>query len=77
MSIVKKLFDKDAKMQPKRLKPIATEISGEIKSDAHTFGGEVKLYDVDDLAAVLIMAIVADNTDIALNELVFKSIRAI
>lgn len=72
-----KLFGRSAKLQPKELKPIATEIAGEPRNDGYTFGGEVKLYDVDDTTAVLIMAIVADSTDIPINELMFKSIRAI
>lgn len=37
--------------------------------------GEVKLYDVDDKTAAMIMAVVADETKIPLNELRFISIR--
>ena len=71
------IFGKN-KNEPKTSKPIATEISGESKDfTGKVFGGELKLYDVDDEAAVQIIAIVVESTDIPLNELKFKSIRAL
>lgn len=39
--------------------------------------GDVKLYDVDDATAAMIMAIVADQLDAPLNELLFKSIKEV
>ncbi len=39
--------------------------------------GELKLYDTDDRTAAMIMAIVADETGIPINELRFKSIREV
>ena len=39
--------------------------------------GDVKLYDVDDATAAMIMAIVADQLDAPLNELRFKSIKEV
>ena len=39
--------------------------------------GEIKLRDVDDQTAALLMAIVADQTGIPLNELRFKSIKCL
>lgn len=39
--------------------------------------GDVKLYDVDDATAAMIMAIVADKLDAPLNELRFKSIKEV
>lgn len=39
--------------------------------------GEIDLNDVDDATAALLMAIVADETQIPLNELRFKSIRTL
>lgn len=39
--------------------------------------GELKLINVDERTAALVMAIVSDETDIPLSELVFKSIKAI
>ncbi len=39
--------------------------------------GDVKLYDVDDATAAMIMAIVADQLDAPLNELYFKSIKEV
>jgi hypothetical protein len=37
--------------------------------------GELKLYDVDERTAAMVMAIVSDESGIPLNELIFKSIR--
>lgn len=39
--------------------------------------GDVKLYDVDDATAAMIMAIVTDQLDAPLNELRFKSIKEV
>ena len=39
--------------------------------------GELKLYDTDDRTAAMIMAIVADETGIPINELRFNSIREV
>ena len=76
--LISRLLDQDAKIQPKQLKPITTEISGEIKiANVNASGGEIALYDVDDATAVMLMAIVADKTEIPLNELMFKSIREV
>lgn len=41
------------------------------------FAGELSLIDVDEKTAACIMAIVADETKIPLNQLIFKSIRAV
>ena len=43
----------------------------------HIYGGEIALYDVDEKTAACIMAIVGHQTKIPLNQLVFKSIRAV
>ena len=43
---------------------------------AQTYGGEIALYDVDEKTAACIMAIISDETKIPLNQLIFKSIRA-
>lgn len=37
--------------------------------------GELKLYDVDERTAAMVMAIVSDESGIPLNELIFKSIK--
>ncbi len=42
-----------------------------------TYGGELLLFDVDEKTAACIMAIVSDQTRIPLNQLIFKSIRAL
>lgn len=41
------------------------------------YGGEIALYDVDEKTAACIMAIVADTTGIPLDQLIFRSIRAL
>ena len=47
------------------------------ESASQTYGGEIALYDVDEKTAATIMAIISHETQIPLNQLVFKSIRAV
>jgi len=42
-----------------------------------TYGGKIALYDVDEKTAACIMAIISDTTKIPLNQLIFKSIKAL
>ncbi len=42
-----------------------------------TYGGDIKLIDVDEKTAACIMAIVSDQTGIPLSELIFKKIRGL
>ena len=42
-----------------------------------TYGGEIALYNVDEKTAACIMAIISDTTKIPLNQLIFKSIKAL
>lgn len=48
-----------------------------IESEPKEFAGEIKLIDVDEKTAACIMAIISDETKIPLDQLIFKSIRAI
>ncbi|WP_010249861.1 OadG family protein [Acetivibrio cellulolyticus] len=49
-----------------------------LESDENAFSsGELKLYNVDEKTAAMIMAIVSDESKIPLSELSFKSIRAL
>ena len=57
--------------------PVKAEPAAPAPVQHGTFGGEVLLYDVDEKTAACIMAIVSDQTKIPLNELIFKSIRAL
>lgn len=41
------------------------------------YGGEIALFDVDEKTAATIMAIISHETKIPLNQLVFRSIRAV
>ena len=53
------------------------EVKAEKPKEHVVYGGELALYDVDEKTAACIMAIVADQTKIPLDQLVFRSIRAI
>lgn len=57
------------------------EIRGSLEAfrpePAHVYGGEIALYDVDEKTAACIMAIISDETKIPLDQLIFKSIRAL
>lgn len=46
-------------------------------ADNTIYGGDIALYDVDEKTAACIMAIVSDETKIPLNQLIFKSIKAL
>lgn len=41
------------------------------------YGGEIALYDVDEKTAACIMAIVSDSSGIPLDQLIFRSIKAL
>ena len=47
------------------------------KKENVVYGGEIALYGVDEKTAACIMAIVCDQTKIPLDQLVFRSIRAL
>ena len=49
----------------------------EEKKVGGTYAGEIALYNVDEKTAVCIMAILSDETKIPLNQLIFKSIKAV
>lgn len=51
---------------------------GERKNDEAAFStGELKLFNVDEKTAAMIMAIVSHESQIPLSELIFKSIKAV
>ncbi len=54
-------------------KPVRTET----ERPHGIYGGEIALYDVDEKTAACIMAIISDSTKIPLDQLIFKSIRAL
>ena len=64
-------------------KAAAPAASAAVKEEApaekkeEIFAGELALIDVDEKTAACIMAIIADETKIPLNQLIFKSIRAV
>lgn len=63
----------------KSLTQVATqnEVQNIIPEDGAAFGGTLKLQNVDDQTAAMIMAIISDASGIPLSELCFKSIRLI
>ena len=71
--------EKAPETKPAETKPAekaAKASAGEPVQQA-AYGGELLLFDVDEKTAACLMAIVCEQTKIPLNELVFKSIRAL
>ena len=64
----------EAPAAPVKTTPAAAAAA--VKDDT-VYGGEIALYDVDEKTAACIMAIISDETKIPLNQLVFKSIKAL
>ena len=68
----------EAAATPAPVKAPAAAPAAEANAEVHgTFGGEIALYDVDEKTAACIMAIISDETKIPLNQLIFKSIKAL
>ena len=59
--------------------PFAAEKTAEPEAPKkhETYGGEIALYGVDEKTAACIMAIVSDSSGIPLENLIFRSIRAL
>ena len=66
-----------AKQQPavEETKPVVEEETKKI--DTNTYVGEISLIDVDEKTAACIMAIISDQTQIPLQNLIFKKITLI
>ena len=69
--------DTSAAKKPAETKPAAEKTAGSEPVQQAAYGGELLLFDVDEKTAACLMAIVCEQTKIPLNELVFKSIRAL
>ena len=76
IKIIVKLTD-DKKTETAQKEQIETETVEEKSRLADGTAGDIKLYDTDPRDAAMIMAIVADETGIPLNELRFISIREV
>lgn len=63
----------------KESKPQTSNIDSvqHVEPEPKEFTGEIKLIDVDEKTAACIMAIISDETKIPLDQLIFKSIRAV
>lgn len=79
MCIIKLMWVFEKKEQPAAPAAAAVPAPAPAAAPAPAPGcaGELKLYDTDDRTAAMIMAIVADETGIPINELRFKSIREV
>lgn len=73
--LINRVSREEQEVLPVHPAPVHTE---PVKETAHQiYGGEIALYDVDEKTAACIMAIVSDSTKIPLENLIFKSIRAV
>ena len=73
------LFKSKKKEAPVIESPAAAEVSSEHSEPVYAKGsaGDVKTFSVDPQRAAMIMAIVADQSDIPLNQLKFISIKEV
>lgn len=75
--VLGKVMAASMKKQSPAAAPAAPAAAAPAAAPAPGTAGEVKLYDVSDRDAAMIMAIVADKTGRPLNELRFKSIKEV
>ncbi|MBQ9048693.1 MAG: OadG family protein [Solobacterium sp.] len=61
----------------KTAEPAVTKAAEPEVKAGGTYAGEIKLFGVDEKTAACIMAIISDETKIPLNQLIFKSIKAV
>ncbi len=69
-----RLFTRKAVVDSPVVMPVASEVIFPVSQIAQ---GQLKLYDVDEKTAAMVMAIVSDESNIPLSELNFKSIKAL
>ncbi len=75
--IIKLMWVFEKKDAPAAAVAAPTPVPAPAPAPAPGSAGELKLYDTDPRDAAMIMAIVADNMGVPLNELRFKSIREV
>jgi hypothetical protein len=73
---VNKIVQLTIEKQEKKPTTSVVENIEPVVSQPAVFTGEIKLYDVDEKTAACLMAIISDETNIPLDRLIFKSIRA-
>lgn len=80
LSLIIKIFsliiDSFAKQSNNKQKSIDSTNNTEIDNGPELSCGELKLYNVDESTAAMVMAIVSDESGIPLDQLCFKSIKA-
>lgn len=71
------IFTSKKNTLPEKQEIPATEVTVPAEEDNVITAGNLRLYNVDEKTAALIMAIVCDESGIPLSELIFKSIKAL
>ncbi|MDO4614691.1 MAG: OadG family protein [Lachnospiraceae bacterium] len=70
-------MEKKPAAAPAAAAPAAPAEAPKAEAPKGPFGGEIKLLGLDEKTAACIMAIVSDQTQIPLDQLIFKSIKAV
>lgn len=76
-SAILRLAQGKKKEEPAAKAQAATAAAAAAPTPTGVWGGQLRLQDVDEQTAAIIMAIVSDESGIPLSELVFKSIRLV
>jgi len=78
VNVVTTSIEKKEAAPVNKAEPVEEAVEEEPVAEQHAiYGGEIALYGVDEKTAACIMAIVSDETKIPLDQLIFKSIKAI
>ncbi len=77
LSKVVSSMEKKPEAAPAAAAPAAPVEAPKAEAPKGPFGGEIKLLGLDEKTAACIMAIVSDQTQIPLDQLIFKSIKAV
>lgn len=75
--VVSAIEGKTAQPVPAPAVTKAAEPAVKEEKEPQTYGGEIALYGVDEKTAACIMAIISDETKIPLDQLIFRSIKAV
>lgn len=76
-SFIKEPEVKKAPRRTPAARPAPATAAEAVETEKKTYGGEIKLFNVDEKTAACIMAIISDETKIPLDQLIFRSIKAV